>query len=307
MKNLLSMEHVTPQEIEALITRAIDIKNGRPVMKLNDKTVVNLFYENSTRTKLSFEMAEKKLNVERLPFDVSTSSVSKGETLYDTCRTLEAIGADALVVRHPDNKYYEALEHLNIPIINGGDGSGSHPTQSLLDMMTIYENLGQICGLKIAIVGDIKHSRVAKSNAEALTKMGAEVYFSGPVELQDNTLNIPYIGIDEAVEFSDVIMLLRVQHERHESYAQMPKAEYNALYGMNKERMDNMKPHALIMHPAPINRNVEITDEVVEGEKSVIFEQMTNGVFMRMSILESVLDGEGSNNNAFEKRYAVTQ
>lgn len=307
MKNLLSMEHVTPQEIEALITRAIDIKNGRPVMKLNGKTVVNLFYENSTRTKLSFEMAEKKLNIERLPFDVSTSSVSKGESLYDTCRTLEAIGADALVVRHPDNKYYEALEHLNIPIINGGDGSGSHPTQSLLDMMTIYENLGRICGLKIAIVGDIKHSRVAKSNAEALTKMGAEVYFSGPVELQDNTLNIPYIGIDEAVELCDVIMLLRVQHERHESYAQMPKAEYNSLYGMNKERMDNMKPHALIMHPAPINRNVEITDEVVEGEKSVIFEQMTNGVFMRMSILESVLDGEGSNNNAFEKRYAVTQ
>lgn len=307
MKNLLSMEHVTPQEIEALITRAIDIKNGRPVMKLNDKTVVNLFYENSTRTKLSFEMAEKKLNVERLPFDVSTSSVSKGESLYDTCKTLEAIGADALVVRHPDNKYYEELEHLNIPIINGGDGSGSHPTQSLLDMMTIYENLGQLCGLKIAIVGDIKHSRVAKSNAEALTKMGAEVYFSGPVELQDNTLNIPYIGIDEAVEFSDVIMLLRVQHERHEAYSKMPKAEYNALYGMNKERMDNMKPHALIMHPAPINRNVEITDEVVEGEKSVIFEQMTNGVFMRMSILESVLDGEGSNNNAFEKRYAVTQ
>lgn len=307
MKNLLSMEHVTPKEIEALITRAIDIKHGRPVMKLNGKTVVNLFYENSTRTKLSFEMAEKNLNVERLPFDVSTSSVSKGESLYDTCKTLEAIGADALVIRHPDNKYYEELRNLNIPVINGGDGSGSHPTQSLLDMMTIYENLGQICGLKIAIVGDIKHSRVAKSNAQALTKMGAEVYFSGPRELQDNTLGISHISIDEAVEECDVIMLLRVQHERHESYAEMPKEEYNALYGMNKERMDNMKSHALVMHPAPINRNVEITDEVVEGKKSVIFEQMTNGVFMRMSILESVLDGEGSNINAFEKRYAVTQ
>lgn len=307
MKNLLSMEHVTPKEIEALITRAIDIKRGRPVMKLNGKTVVNLFYENSTRTKLSFEMAEKNLNVERLPFDVSTSSVSKGESLYDTCKTLEAIGADALVIRHPDNKYYEELRNLNIPVINGGDGSGSHPTQSLLDMMTIYENLGQICGLKIAIVGDIKHSRVAKSNAQSLTKMGAEVYFSGPRELQDNTLGISHISIDEAVEECDVIMLLRVQHERHESYAEMPKEEYNALYGMNKERMDNMKPHALVMHPAPINRNVEITDEVVEGKKSVIFEQMTNGVFMRMSILESVLDGEGSNINAFEKRYAVTQ
>ena len=191
MKNLLSMEHVTPQQIESLIKRAIDIKHGKTVMKLNDKTVVNLFYENSTRTKLSFEMAEKNLNVERLPFDVATSSVSKGESLYDTCKTLEAIGADALVIRHPDNKYYETLEGLNIPVINGGDGSGSHPTQSLLDMMTIYENLGQICGLKIAIAGDIIHSRVAKSNAQALTKMGAEVYFSGPEALQQPELGVP--------------------------------------------------------------------------------------------------------------------
>ncbi|NMA82056.1 MAG: aspartate carbamoyltransferase catalytic subunit [Jeotgalicoccus halophilus] len=307
MKNLLSMEHVSPKEIEALITRAIDIKHGRTVMKLNDKTVVNLFYENSTRTKLSFEMAEKNLNVERLPFDVSTSSVSKGESLYDTCKTLEAIGADALVIRHPDNKYYETLGNLNIPVINGGDGSGSHPTQSLLDMMTIYEHLGQLCGLKIAIVGDIKHSRVAKSNAQALTKMGAEVYFSGPPELQDDALNIPQITIDQAVESCDVVMLLRVQHERHDAYNSMAKEEYNQQFGMNTKRMNKMKDHALIMHPAPINRGVEITDEVVEGDKSVIFEQMTNGVFMRMSILESVLDGEGSRTNAFEKRYAVTQ
>lgn len=306
MKNLLSMENVSPREIETLIARAIDIKNGRPVMKLNDKTVVNLFYENSTRTKLSFEMAEKNLNVERLPFDVSTSSVSKGESLYDTCKTLEAIGADALVIRHPDNKYYEELKNLNIPVINGGDGSGSHPTQSLLDMMTIYENLGQILSLKIAIVGDIKHSRVAKSNAQALTKMGAEVYFSGPPELQDTALDVPYITIDEAVQNCDVIMLLRVQHERHGAYSNMAKEEYNAQYGMNMERMEKMKPHALIMHPAPINRGVEITDDVVECKKSVIFDQMTNGVFMRMSILESVLEGEGRNSNAFEKRYAIS-
>lgn len=304
MKNLLSMENVSPREIETLITRAIDIKNGRPVMKLNDKTVVNLFYENSTRTKLSFEMAEKNLSVERLPFDVATSSVSKGESLYDTCKTLEAIGADALVIRHPDNKYYEELKNLGIPVINGGDGSGSHPTQSLLDMMTIYEELGQILGLKIAIVGDIKHSRVAKSNAQALTKMGAEVYFSGPPELQDTALDVPHIPIDEAVEKCDVVMLLRVQHERHNAYSSMPKEEYNAQYGMNMKRVNNMKPHALIMHPAPINRGVEITDEAVECKKSVIFDQMTNGVFMRMSILESVL--EGSNKNAFEKRYAIS-
>ena len=305
MKNLLSMEEVNVNEIEALITRALEIKYGKPVMKLNDKTVVNLFYENSTRTKVSFEMAEKNLNLTQLPFDIATSSVSKGESLYDTCKTLEAIGADALIIRHPDNKYYQELDNINIPIINGGDGSGSHPTQSLLDMMTIYENLGRIAGLKIAIVGDIKHSRVAKSNAQALSKMGADVYFSGPEVLQDASLNVPYIDLDEAVKTCDVVMLLRVQHERHESFEEMDKSEYNRLYGMNEKRLKEMKDHAIIMHPAPMNRGVEITDSLVECEKSVIFEQMSNGVFMRMSILERVLEGEESYVNATKARYAL--
>lgn len=305
MKNLLSMEEVNVNEIEALITRALEIKYGKPVMKLNDKTVVNLFYENSTRTKVSFEMAEKNLNLTQLPFDIATSSVSKGESLYDTCKTLEAIGADALIIRHPDNKYYQELENINIPIINGGDGSGSHPTQSLLDMMTIYENLGRIQGLKIAIVGDIKHSRVAKSNAQALSKMGADVYFSGPEVLQDNTLNIPYIELDEAAKTCDVVMLLRVQHERHESFEEMDKADYNRLYGMNEHRLSMMKDQSIIMHPAPMNRGVEITDSIVECDKSVIFEQMSNGVFMRMSILERVLEGEQTYVNATKARYAL--
>lgn len=299
------MEEVNVNEIEALITRALEIKYGKPVMKLNDKTVVNLFYENSTRTKVSFEMAEKNLNLTQLPFDIATSSVSKGESLYDTCKTLEAIGADALIIRHPDNKYYQELENINIPIINGGDGSGSHPTQSLLDMMTIYENLGRIQGLKIAIVGDIKHSRVAKSNAQALSKMGADVYFSGPEVLQDNTLNIPYIELDEAAKTCDVVMLLRVQHERHESFEEMDKAEYNRLYGMNEHRLSMMKDQSIIMHPAPMNRGVEITDSIVECDKSVIFEQMSNGVFMRMSILERVLEGEQTYVNATKARYAL--
>lgn len=305
MKNLLSMEEVNVNDIESLITRALEIKYGKPVMKLNDKTVVNLFYENSTRTKVSFEMAEKNLNLTQLPFDIATSSVSKGESLYDTCKTLEAIGADALIIRHPDNKYYQELENINIPIINGGDGSGSHPTQSLLDMMTIYENLGRIAGLKIAIVGDIKHSRVAKSNAQALSKMGADVYFSGPEVLQEASLNVPYIDLDEAVKTCDVVMLLRVQHERHESFEEMDKSEYNRLYGMNEKRLKEMKNHAIIMHPAPMNRGVEITDSLVECEKSVIFEQMSNGVFMRMSILERVLEGEESYVNATKARYAL--
>ena len=197
------------------------------------------------------------------------------------------------------------VDNINIPIINGGDGSGSHPTQSLLDMMTIYENLGRIAGLKIAIVGDIKHSRVAKSNAQALSKMGADVYFSGPEVLQEATLNVPYIDLDEAVKTCDVVMLLRVQHERHESFEEMDKSEYNRLYGMNEERLKEMKSHAIIMHPAPMNRGVEITDSLVECEKSVIFEQMSNGVFMRMSILERVLEGEKSYVNATKARYAL--
>ena len=207
------------------------------MMSLSDKTVVNLFYENSTRTKVSFEMAEKtKLNT--ITLDVATSSVSKGESLYDTCKTLEAIGADALVIRHPDNKYYSELQSLNIPIINGGDGSGSHPTQSLLDMMTIYERFGQLAGLKIAIVGDIKHSRVAKSNAQALSKMGADVYFSGPELLQDPTLNVPYISLDDAVENCDVVMLLRVQHE-HESFEKLQKKNItNSM--VNSQRLNHI-------------------------------------------------------------------
>src|SRR5699024_10524424 len=170
MKNLLSMEEVAASDIVSLITRAIDIKNGSPMMSLSDKTVVNLFYENSTRTKVSFEMPQQALNSPHLPFSGARSPVSKGGSLYDTCKPLEAIGADALVSRHPDNKYYSDLQSLNIPIINGGDGSGAHPTQSLLYMMSIYERFGQLAGLKIAIVGDIKHSRVAKSNAQALSK-----------------------------------------------------------------------------------------------------------------------------------------
>src|SRR5699024_3989213 len=160
----------------------------------------------------------------------------------------------------PDNRYYETLGNLNIPVINGGDGSGSHPTQSLLDMMTIYEHLGQLCGLKIAIVGDIKHSRVAKSNAQALTKMVAQVYFSGPPELQYEALNNPHITNDHGVESRDVLMLLRIQHERHDAYNNMAKEEYNQQFGMNTKRMNKMKDHALIMHPATINRGVEITD-----------------------------------------------
>ena len=294
MKNLLSMDHVSPREIYEIITRAQEIKKGDYSKFAQDTTVCNLFFETSTRTKSSFEMAEFRLGMHAIPFELSQSAVQKGESLYDTCKTLEAIGVDALVIRHPDNKYYEQLEGINIPVINGGDGSGSHPSQSLLDMMTIYEHHGRIHGLKIVIVGDIVHSRVAKSNATALRNMGAEVYFSGPEEYQDHSLGVPYMDLDEAVEECDVVMMLRVQNERHDRKMLLSNIEYNQRYGINQGRVARMKDDAILMHPAPMNRGVEITDECVEGDKSVIFEQMANGVFIRMSILERVLEGEKS-------------
>lgn len=292
MKNLLSMEDVSSREIYEIISRAQEIKKGDYSKFSSDKTIVNLFFETSTRTKSSFEMAEYKLGIHAIPFEVSQSAVQKGESLYDTCKTLEAIGADALVIRHPDVKYYEQLENINIPIINGGDGSGSHPSQSLLDMMTMYEHHGRIHGLKVVIVGDIIHSRVAKSNATALEKMGAEVYFSGPKEYQDDTIDVPYMELDEAVEVCDVVMMLRVQNERHDRKMSMTNEEYNEKYGINEERLARMKDDAILMHPAPMNRGVEITDACVEGDKSVIFEQMANGVFIRMSILEQLIQGD---------------
>lgn len=292
MKNLLSMEDVSPREIYEIISRAQEIKKGDYSKFSSDKTIVNLFFETSTRTKSSFEMAEYKLGIHAIPFEVSQSAVQKGESLYDTCKTLEAIGANALVIRHPDVKYYEQLENINIPIINGGDGSGSHPSQSLLDMMTIYEHHGKIHGLKVVIVGDVIHSRVAKSNATALQKMGALVYFSGPEEYQDKTIDVPYMALDEAIETCDVVMMLRVQNERHDRKMTMTNEEYNEKYGINARRVSRMKDDAILMHPAPMNRGVEITDECVEGDKSVIFEQMANGVFIRMSILELLVQGD---------------
>lgn len=289
MDNLLSMQQLSTDDMLRIVKRAVAIKNGEYEPFSEQLFVANLFFENSTRTKLSFEVAEARLGMERIPFEVSTSSVQKGESLYDTCKTLEAIGCDALVIRHPQEAYYEELEGLNIPIINGGDGSGSHPTQSLLDIMTIYEKFGTFEGLNIVICGDIKHSRVAKSNCDALTRLGANVFFSAPKTFQDGSLDIDYVDLDEVIDQVDVVMLLRVQHERHDVATKITQVTYNSEYGMNQARYDRLKADAIVMHPAPVNRGVEILGELIEAPKSVIFEQMTNGVYTRMSILEDVL------------------
>jgi len=272
------------------IQRAIDIKNGN-VANFSEIYAANLFFENSTRTKCSFEVAERKLGMQVIPFETGTSSVTKGESLYDTCKTMESIGCNVLVIRHPENDYYKQLDGLNIPIVNGGDGSGQHPTQCLLDLMTIYEEFGKFDGLKVVICGDILNSRVARSNFDALTRLGAEVKFVAPDAWIDNSIPAEYVNIDDVIEEVDVCMLLRVQHERHDKASSFTKEEYNNRFGLNQARYDKLKDNAIILHPAPVNRDVEIASELVEAPKARIFKQMENGVYTRMSILSQVIEG----------------
>lgn len=232
-----------------------------------------------------------------IEFEASRSSVQKGETLYDTVLTMSAIGVDVAVIRHGKENYYDELiqsKTIQCSIINGGDGSGQHPTQCLLDLMTIYEEFGGFEGLKVAIVGDITHSRVAKSNMQLLNRLGAEIYFSGPEEWYDHQFDVygQYVALDEIVEKVDVMMLLRVQHERHDGKESFSKEGYHLEYGLTNERATRLQKHAIIMHPAPVNRDVELADELVESLQSRIVAQMSNGVFMRMAILEAILHGK---------------
>ncbi|MFT4401015.1 aspartate carbamoyltransferase catalytic subunit [Bacillus sp. SW14] len=289
MKHLTTMSELSTEEIKDLLQTARDLKSGNTDNGLAGKFAANLFFEPSTRTRFSFEVAEKKLGMNVLNLDGTSTSVQKGETLYDTIRTLESIGVDVCVIRHSEDEYYkELVSQVNIPILNAGDGCGQHPTQSLLDVMTIYEEFNTFKGLTVSIHGDIKHSRVARSNAEVLARLGARVLFSGPSEWQDeeNTFGT-YVSMDEAVESSDVVMLLRIQNERHQSA--VSQKGYLNQYGLTVERAERMKQHAIIMHPAPVNRGVEIDDSLVESNKSRIFKQMQNGVFIRMAVIQRAL------------------
>ncbi|EGO7885475.1 aspartate carbamoyltransferase catalytic subunit [Enterococcus faecalis] len=298
LKHLLTAEALTDREVMGLIRRAGEFKQGakwHPEERQYFAT--NLFFENSTRTHKSFEVAEKKLGIEVIEFEASRSSVQKGETLYDTVLTMSAIGVDVAVIRHGKENYYDELiqsKTIQCSIINGGDGSGQHPTQCLLDLMTIYEEFGGFEGLKVAIVGDITHSRVAKSNMQLLNRLGAEIYFSGPEEWYDHQFDVygQYVPLDEIVEKVDVMMLLRVQHERHDGKESFSKEGYHLEYGLTNERATRLQKHAIIMHPAPVNRDVELADELVESLQSRIVAQMSNGVFMRMAILEAILHGK---------------
>ncbi len=286
--DVLNLDNYTDNEINYILDQAQAFKDGKQVNYEGKKVIANLFFEPSTRTHYSFDMAALKLGCKTQNFNAGDSSLKKGESLYDTVKTFEMFGVDAVVIRHKENEYYKQLTgKLNIPILNAGDGTGNHPSQSLLDLLTIRQEFEKFEGLKIVIVGDIKHSRVAHTNMKIMKKLGMEVYTSGPEEYKEEGYD--YINLDEVIDKVDVVMLLRVQHERHENQMQLTEEEYNKSYGLNEERVKKMKKQSIIMHPAPFNRNVEITDDVVQCEKSRIFKQVQNGVFVRMALINMVL------------------
>ena len=294
-KDLLSLRDVEREEIEMILSTAASMRQllDSPTKKtapLQGKSIVTRFYENSTRTRMSFELASKYMSAAAANISASASSVQKGETLLDTGRTLDRMGTDVIIIRHPMSGAPHLLaQHVNAAVINAGDGINEHPTQALLDMFTIKRHKGRLDGLKVAIVGDVLHSRVARSNIFGLHTMGAEVALCAPPTLmpaQMEELGVKtYTRVEEAVEGADVVMGLRIQKERQEEGNFPSLREYSEFFGINEERMKYAKPDALIMHPGPINRGVEITSDAADCEQSVINEQVTSGVAVRMALL----------------------
>ena len=294
-RHLLGLETTPKEDIKLILDTATTFKEvlERPIKRvptLQGKTVVNLFYENSTRTRISFELAEKRLSADAVNFSVSTSSVSKGETFKDTIRNIEAMKIDMVVVRHAAAGTPLYLTQLcDAHIINAGDGIHEHPTQGLLDMYSIREKLGRLEGVKVCIVGDIAHSRVALSNIFGLKTIGAEVSVCGPATMIPR--NIKELGvkvfynIDEAIQENDVLNILRIQLERKAGGNFPTLREYHTSYGITNERLDKNGKDILILHPGPINRGVEISSEVADGSHQIILQQVTNGVAVRMAVL----------------------
>ncbi len=291
--SLLSMHELTKHDIFQILDDALLFNSSYKDWQLpvSKALVANLFFEASTRTHYSFESAELQLGCKTSNLDAGTSSVTKGESLYDTVRTFEAIGYDAVVIRHSQDDYYKELENIQIPIINAGSGAGEHPTQCLLDLLTMYQEFGSFEGLKVLIVGDIAHSRVASSNKTALEMLGATVKFAGPKEWAREGYEM--VDFDDAISESDVVMMLRIQKERGATLEGLKDASYLDIYGLNLKRYAMMKENAIIMHPAPVNRGVEIDDSLVECEKSRIFKQMSNGVLVRKAVLKRAFGMKG--------------
>jgi aspartate carbamoyltransferase catalytic subunit len=295
-KHLLGIKDLQTEDIQLILSTATQFKEvlQRPVKKvptLRDVTIVNLFYENSTRTRISFELAERRLSADVVNFTVSSSSAAKGETLLDTVHNILSMKVDMVVMRHSASGAPHYLsKHIDAPIINAGDGINEHPTQALLDAFSMQEQLGKIEGLKVAIIGDIMHSRVALSNIYLLKKMGAEVMVSGPPTLIPTYLQealgiqVEY-NIDKALAWCDVANVLRIQLERQNQPLFSSLREYNLAYGITKARLQKLNKEIVIMHPGPINRGVEMDSDVADGQQSIILDQVENGVAVRMACL----------------------
>ena len=303
-KHLLGIRELDAPEITHLLDTAetfrdVSKREIKKVPALRGRTVINLFFEPSTRTRTSFEIAAKRLSADAVNVSVSTSSVSKGETLLDTARNLEAMAPDCIVIRH---SMAGAPQHLarmcSAPIVNAGDGSHEHPTQALLDALTIREYKGRIKGLKVAIIGDILHSRVARSNVYLLTKLGANVSVGGPgtlvpnefVDLVDSGLRVEK-HFEDAIEGADVVMILRIQRERQDAAFFPSMREYAVHYGLHANHLKRAASDVIVMHPGPMNRGVEISSEIADGSQSLILDQVTNGVAVRMAVLYLLAGG----------------
>jgi len=303
IKNLLSTTQLQAEDITHILDTADSFREvGTRVIKkvpaLRGRTVVNLFFENSTRTRISFELAAKRLSADVINFSTSGSSVAKGESLKDTALTLQAMGADAIVIRHPSSGApYTLTKWVDASVLNAGDGTHEHPTQALLDLYTIREHFPSFEGLRVAIVGDVRHSRVARSNVHALTRMGAQVTLVGPPTLIPP--EAPSWGAEVSYELDpilpklDVCYMLRVQRERQRTQYFPTVREYASRFGLNRARVEALPEEALIMHPGPMNRGVEIASEVADLPRSLIVDQVTNGIAVRMALLYLILGGSG--------------
>ena len=300
-KDILGIQELSVEEIDLILETAdsfieVSTREIKKVPTLRGKTVINLFYEASTRTRTSFEIAAKRLSADTINISASTSSVVKGETLIDTAKNLEAMNPDIIVIRHSAAGAPHMLAGiLRQSIINAGDGAHEHPTQALLDMMTIRAKKGGIAGLKVAIVGDIAHSRVARSNIHGLTKMGAQVCVSGPATMIPRGIEkmgvVVHMRIEEAIRDADIIMMLRIQTEREKQNIFPSLREYAQYFSLNRKNIGFARKDVLIMHPGPINRGVEISPDLADGPHSIILEQVTNGVAVRMALLYLLTGG----------------
>jgi aspartate carbamoyltransferase catalytic subunit len=302
-RHLLDIESLTPEEITTVLEtakafKAVGERAIKKVPALRGKTVVNLFIEPSTRTRISFELAAIRLSADVINFTAEASSLKKGETLKDTARNLEALNADVIIIRHSATGAPHFLSRfLKGSVVNAGDGAHEHPTQALLDTFTIHEKKGRIAGLNVTILGDILYSRVARSNIWALLKLGANVTLCGPSTLVPRVFEqlgckVTY-NVEEAIKDADIINLLRIQHERQRKTMFPSIGEYTTLFGLTKSRLERTKPDVLIMHPGPINRGVEIDSEIADCGRSVILEQVTNGLAVRMAVLFLINGGKG--------------